>query len=530
MWGRSPLTVRINDGMNDRHVTDYMTDLKFRKVANGGHHSASCTLLVPRRTFTDLGPADKVYIYDGRTAQTIWEGYTQNPGDIDGDTGQGFDLSALGGMTRVSDERRALIYVDTDYQLWARAPLTSVPASARTEVTTDPTGVLGDGLICQFIPGSTIATGAGAQIDYSFTQTDMEFGALAVTYKSGKADAGYDVKLATSGGASPSDSFILTSGMLTSTSTANRWVGETGHPLAGRKHVAFAINRTGGATSVADDNTWSFFTALSMLGRRMDRYGVLVTGVTGMISNIYTRADWVVEDLLGRLLTMCDPDTATIDATTAQIDQLAYHESVSAATVLDDLELHEPDFLWEVLETGANGLHRFNYRAWPTTTARYEISTGDGYSAPGGDTDLCNRIAVNWTDAKGVPQVTIRTSTVAALDDAGIVRDADPVTLPQGRGSLANATRIGDQILTSLASPAKAATAVVQRPLMDCQTGRLVMPWEIQAGYLVRVRETDDLLRLTELEYADADRSSTLTLGTPVLSLEQRVARLARVK
>jgi hypothetical protein len=191
--------------------------------------------------------------------------------------------------------------------------------------------------------------------------------------------------------------------------------------------------------------------------------------------------------------------------------------------------MYEPNHLWEILESGPNGLHRFNFRRWPTTV-RYEVSTRDGYSAPGSDTDLCNRVAVDWVDKLGKQQSVTRSSSVPALDQATppILRHAEKVTLPEGRGSLANAQRIGDQVLASLSGREKAATVTVRRPIMDSLRGRLVQPWEIEPGYLARVRETGDVLRLTEVDYDDDDASAVLTLGTPVMTVEQRIQRLGR--
>jgi hypothetical protein len=531
----SSLTVRVNDHTSDRDITDYVSGLKFRKAAPGGHHSASCNVSLPYRTFTDLGPADRMYVYDSRTGSLLWEGYTNNPGATAGVEGESFELSASGGMVRASDERRSLVYIDTDLTAWARSSQAAAPASATAAMGVDPAGALDDGLLTQFTPGSAIATNAIAQLGYAFSGTDMEFGACQIIFTSGKADAGYNVEMVGYGGPSPSEVIVLGATITAGARTAAKYAAEgAGHPVAGRNNVGVRMKRIGGATNVADDTTWTLFNAVTMLGRRVDRYGALKTGSTGMSSNLFVRADWVVEDLLGRLLSFCDPDTSSISATAAQIDQMSYRGGTTAAGVLEELALHEPDFLWEVLESGAaTGLHRFSYREWPAETeVRYEVSTKDGYSAPGSDNDLCNRIAVEWVDATKdppAPQVTVRTTTVQALTDAGIVRDAERITLPEGSGSLANAQRVGDAVLARLATPPRAATAVVNYPILDRTACKLVHPRQVIPGYNVRVRETGDVLRLTETEYDHDAGAVTLTLGTPVQSTDQIIARLLKV-
>jgi hypothetical protein len=204
----------------------------------------------------------------------------------------------------------------------------------------------------------------------------------------------------------------------------------------------FCLFRTGIGTNVADDTTWSQFDGLSMIGQRMDRNGTLLTGAAGLVSATQVLASQVVEDLLGRLLTFCDPATAQVDATTFGITELAWPEGVKAADVLTKLGLFESGYLWEILESNDAGKHRFNYRAWPTTP-RYEVSVRDDWKQRGSDVDLCNRILVAWTDAVGNHQVTAVTAAVLGLTGIGLpvdalgtrVKDADPITLPDGYGS-----------------------------------------------------------------------------------------------
>jgi hypothetical protein len=76
------------------------------------------------------------------------------------------------------------------------------------------------------------------------------------------------------------------------------------------------------------------------------------------------------------------------------------------------------------------------------------------------------------------------------------------------------------------ADPPKAATVTVRQPVADLLRGGRVMPYEIEPGYLVRVRETGDVLRLTEVEVDDEAGVAVLTLGEPILSEEQQLAQL----
>lgn len=528
---RAPLTVRINDGYTDRHVTSHVTGFGFRKVAPGGYHSLQMRINLPRDFFRDLGPADRVTVYDARTGDVVIEGLTENPGVTDGPAGQSYDLSAMGTMILAKDESRALIYIDRDLSTWVKYAGSAASATAEQSndpAVTDPTTAAAAGLRLAFNPGQPINTGSAAQLGYNaIADAKMEVGALRLQLKSGKVDADYLPELVVRGGTP--DALPLGSGLSTTLLAVNRFVGT--HFSGGTRRIALNLRRTGGATNVADDDTWTWFTDVAVCGRRVNRRGIPAMSSTDMVTNQYVRADWVVEDLIGRVLTMCDPDTAVIEPTTFEIDQLAYPDKATGQRVLDDLALWEPDFLWEMLETLPSGRIRFRYRPWPTTH-RYEVSTRrDDYRAPGGEVDLCNRIAVFWTDAAGASQVTPVTRSVPELggapgDVGARTKDAEPITLPAGKGSAANALRAGQQELAAKADPPTSATVVVRRPLYDRLTGRYADPWELEPGYLTAVRETGEMLRMTEMTYDDESVAATLTLGEPVLTQEQRVARL----
>jgi hypothetical protein len=521
---RGALAVRVNDGVTDRIVTRYCRGLKFTKVAPGGHQSLAFTMVLPRNTFNALNAADRAYVYDARTAKTIIEGYLENPTPNDGPDGQQFDVSAVGGMALANDETRALIYVDTDLSQWTKEPISA--AGATVETMTDVAQV--NTLKVQFPQGQLIANNAVASaVNMELQRAGMRLGGIHVVLTTGKTDANYTWEFKTLSGST------IASTLVPSPGTADWFVVDH---FIDTDYFVLLCRRIGASTNVADDQSWVAGSTISVVGRRMDRNGTLLNGAAGHLSATQVLASQIVEDLLGRLLTFCDPGTAQVDATTFGITRLAYPDGVKAAGVLNDLAVFEPGYLWEILETLDNGKHRFNYRAWPTTP-RYEVSTRDDWKQRGSDVDLCNRILVNWTDGNGNAQSTPVTAASLGLvgiglpvDDLGArVKDADPITLPEGKGSAANATRIGGQILTDKINPPKSGTILVRRPIIDQLTGNTVMPWEIEPGYICRVRETGDDLRITQVDYDDDSCSMLLTLGAPVLTDEQRLARLDRV-
>lgn len=525
-----PLAVRLSDGVRDQHVTARCPRLSFTKTAPGGHQSAQLRLNLPRDDWPDLGDADRIWLYDKRNGKTVWEGYTNNPGTSDQrDAGQGFDLTAYGGMSLASDDRRALVYIDRSSENWRANGNNPGGANAGWQIRP---GASDGGPFAQFPAGQPIGTGARIAMNYPFGGTDMEFGHAPIGIISGKSDSGYQTQFHHYAGSW--GSFSFGGNMSTTLQTSTPIAGDSGWtaaglPATGVTEFALAVERTGGATTIADNTTWTAwpYANLAVCGRLLDTAGARIVG-NGLA---YVLASQVVTDLVGRmLLPVVDAAASVIATTAAHIDQLTYRQAVAARTVFDDLTRWEPDYLWEILHTTSTGKHVFNYRLWPTT-ARYEISTKDGYSKPGTDSGLCNRLVVNYTDDDtGAAKTYTATVTVAELGSR--IRHADSITLPEGRGSAADAAIIGAAVLDDINAVSSSAKATVVRPIVDLLTGGLVQPWEIEPGYLARVRDTGDLLPIGEVTYDwtdDGTSAASLSLGRPRLTVEQRVARLDRV-
>lgn len=537
--------VRINDGVIDRHVTRYVTDLTTRTTAPGGFHSCSFRLNLPPDLFPNLGPAAKVYVYD-HLADVDFEGFIDNPGATIDRTGTGLDITATGTGLVLADRRRPLPYLERDLEGWEQVKASAAATSASAATSDDPTAVSGtvtvdaeQGLLCQFNPGQPVDTGYVAQIGYDdLVDADMQLGAVGFDVKSGKTSADYRTDIITSSG--PGTAITIGAGtpISTTTATATRYVAAPGSFPAGQNRVAVQLRRTGPATNVIDDTTWSWFSNLSVVARRMSMTGVLISATTlqaqGGLASV--RADAIVADLVGRVLTgQIDPQNTIIETAAWPIDQLAFTDAVTARDVLDALTLWEPDLMHEVLESTPGRGYRMNYRRWAADTdPRYEVTTRDGYTAPGGDVDLCNQITVEWYDRRGVKRSTVVTASsadypdLAELEAQGRVREADPVMLEQGLGSQANADRIGRQVLASYATVPVDGTVVVRRPVRDLHQGGWVAPHAIRPGFPVLVRDLGQTLRCTEVEYDRESQSAQLTLGTPVLTREQRIARLSK--
>jgi hypothetical protein len=546
------LSVRIDDGLTSRDVSRHCAGLRFTKVASGGHQMIQCPVSLPHETFPNLGPNDLVTVTDQATARIVIDGYLKNPTPVDGPTGQYYDLTALGGMWRASDESRPLVYVDSAIDGWEAETNSSV-FDGSTSGSVNSVDVAGNpGLRLAFPSGQLVATNTFIAAGYRrIAEAGMALGGVHVFSGSGKDDAGYRLELYADGSPAPGLFLVSDGGQITTVPADQSFFTGDGYPrstdavaeIFSGTRVAFQVRRIGAPTNVADEETYSDLVVLSVIGQRMDRYGVLYTGAVGLGTAQSVYAHQVVEDLLGRVLTMCDPATAVIEVPDGggfAIDQLAYVDGTKAGQVLTDLMVWESEFTWEIGERLSNGLHRFGWRRWPISP-RYVVSTADGWVQTGSDQNTCNRVLVTWTGAAGAKQSLVVTAqdllddglvTAADLDGvgdgltAGQIRDADRFTLPDGLGSLANAARIGRGVLLDTIKPPRAGKVTIRGKVLDLLTGNRVWPWELEPGYVCRVREKGYDLRITQADYDHAGQEMTLTLGTPVKTPEERLARL----
>lgn len=531
---RSPLSVRINSGGTDRLVTSKVHDLTFSKTAPGGHRQASCEVWLPPSQFDGLGPADRIYVYDPTTGTTAWEGYTDNPGERVGPGGMGFALSANGGMIRAADQAERLIYRDTSLDSWESESAGSFNAPSSTrEVGQFPadagTHAGKPALYLQFPPGQPIDDQASALLSYrGFFGAGNSFGGVTGFRDGGMTSAEYQVGL-----------FLIRSfdGFPVATVDQSNLSGIGGvislnqHAVSGFDFdpydfgtisIRFALIRNGGATNVSSDNVWAALGDVAVLGGLRDRFGAKL----GAPRLDYVLASEVVEDLLGRLLTdAVDAASAVVDTSTYHIDSLAFMDAATAANVIDALLKFEPDFDWGIGASTLTGKHSFWFRQWPTQP-RYILTDDDGLDLPGSEDTLCNRVAVEWVDEKGKAQVEVVTADVPELGTR--IKDADKVSLPEGRGSLANAQRIGAQVLASKNAVQVAGTASVDRPLIDLVSGQKVMPWNLEPGCVARLQTKGVDVRVTEVSYSDNDVSASLTLGNPVPDVDDLITELGR--
>lgn len=508
-----PLSVRVSDGAgNDRHVR--ARNISWAKRVNSGWAELSLEAITPLGAFTDLGPNDRIFVYDG-TGQTVMEGYAENPGQARGPGGESYAIGATGPGGLAHDSARPYVVIDQNLTAFERAG----ESKKNADTTADEIDADTPTLEVRAAEGKTVGTAwAGSWIYREALKSAQKLARVHVEIQAGNTDADYRQEIVTGvNGAVTTIAANAGANVTPSTLTA----AVVTNFAAGHDTLRFRSRRINSATTGAEADWFAFFSAV-IRTLQLDKFGADIT--TGYVDHAFTHA--IVADMIGRgMLPGIDPDRATIESGTFEIEQFASYDGITGGAAMQMLSAFEPDGIWEYLESGPNG-HRFAYRFWDDDNPRYLISERDGSLRPGGDNDLCNRVVVTWTDKKGRPQTTIVTSTVPALGSR--VRDADPVSLPDGYGTAANALRLGEEILARRAEPSRAGQVLLRRRVMDLHLGRWVMPWELEAGWPALVQETGEVLRGTEVRYDHNSRAATMTLGTPTQSVEQLVARLTK--
>lgn len=508
-----PLAVRISTARGDRQISSEVAAPSFRKTAKGGHASAQIKLHRPLTL--QAGEVDlfaDIEIVDERNGGTVWNGQLQDPGRSLADGGQIFDITALGPASHAQDITAPYMAVDstTDhYQKFGGSKVSGEVGQAENASGTD-------GVKVGFASGALVLTneyvdGYSRRID----TMGLDVASIAYTVTGGGNSASFEVQAY----AYQSET-LLDARELSTSSDAVRFTIDDWD--SGDTNIHLRIIRTG-VDATPDDHAFALFTGLAWRTTLLFEYGDPVTDY----DNDFVYAHEVVADLIGRRLPEYDGSDAFIQTTTHEIDQLCYPDGVTAAQVLDDLMELEPAYFWTAgRKVPLTGKYKFRWETWPTSV-RYQCDVTDGFSAPGSAGELYNAVQVRWTDSRGRRRTTRRTSNVPVLTAAGKTREF-AIDLGDQAGSSSNAARAGDSFLAEHAVPVNTGTLTIARPILDVIAGRMIQPWEIEPGNLIRVRgvlpKPDSLnasdrdgvtvFRVTSVEFDAESCSATLELDS----------------
>jgi hypothetical protein len=546
------LSIRLRTGtaanpIRDVHITSEVDDLAFGSTSPGGFDACTMSLHRPLSiTPAEVEQFGRVYIYDTRNRNTVWEGRLQDPGRSVGSDGEVYQLAAIGGSAHLQDDARQLYYIDTDPGRWDSIDVTTAAATVQAITDTGATVGTETPALTLRIPQMTSVDGAIPSrvvvAHRGFAAAGMKIGGIQFDWDSGLTAATLVVSMyAATDGVGAADIAYTATFNVAGVAGVNRVVDPGAGSSAwtnGRNKPILRFHYTGAAGQVSADTWWLQFSNVSVRAMLVNKSG---TELTAGYGSPWVLASDIVEDLLGRILgATVDGANATIFSSSYQIEQLAYPDGVTPQQVLTDLIGFEQGYTYHLWESNpANDKFRFEWIPWPTTV-RYETDVVDGFDGTASGNSLYNQVAVRWHN-RGTIRVSTRTQTVPLLDDAGLTRTAY-IDLGDEASTANNAHQAGDSFLAEHQYPVNAGRLVVRRPMLDIETGRMVQPWEIRPGELIRVRGVvgfPDALnnagrngitvfKIAATSYSSADNAATLDLDEYAPSVARALAAFVR--
>lgn len=528
-----PLTVRLSNARTDRHIERDLKTLGFRSAIPGGFASAQFSLDRPLASSPDeLAYYTDVDIYDARNANCVWCGRLEDPGRGVGGDGQIWHLAAVGPSAHAQDRTVPRIYVDRDLTRWQKFTTGGLEVKSGTVQTLeyDPDVSL-DAIVMQFPSGASLPTNALLRVNYPLIR---EAGQRVARFDYKHIEGRISASLFVYARMYPTPT-IERSESFSTTQTGNLARVMTTNFSDTKDILEMNIAWTGGATTVADDLTWSSIGGLYIMAQRKAKDGTVV-GASGY-TDFRVLAHEVVADLLGELLPMYDGANATIATTTFGIEQMAYPDGVTPAAILNDLMGLEPNYYWVAWDKNPlTDKYRFEWATWPTTVA-YDADVSDGYTSTGSAEGLYNSVMVRWRDTRGKFRQTRASQTVPELTDVGLTRDGF-VNLADELAGSPTAVQAADAFLDEHATPPNQGRLTIARPIYDYSLGRSVMPWEIRPGKLIRVRgilaNSDSLnatsrdgvtvFKVVAVDYDTASASATLELDNKSVTMAHLLA------
>jgi hypothetical protein len=537
-----PLAVRIKSSRTDVHIETQTRDVTFRTLVPGGFASASFTLDRPLSAQPDdVMLFANVYIYDTRHGGVIWEGWLEDPGRGASETGETWEITAMGPAAHTRDTFAPYIIVDRSLERWHRSRYSTRAAKTELGEYPEDTTEADPALEIYAEEGVTVPTSwKGDWIYRSLYYAGQFVARVRADHVEDGASSNYHVAVF-GRVADATANWGKTWNWVTTPGIIGAQVGDTddGVNVWGTSTNVVSIRAQRDVSSTpADAFARAHFWDVIVRAVLKNADGTTITSSSSYLVNNVDPVE-VIADMLGRFLPKYDGANAVLIGSGVDIDQLAYPDGVSPDQVLDDLMVYDPGFKWAAWESNEAGKYRFEYTPWPTTV-RYDATTIDGFDSPGSASDLYNRVHVRWRDQTGRIRNTIRTQSVPELTAAGITRGYW-IDLSDETGSSLNAIYVGDNFLAEHRYPPNAGTLTVARPILDNDTGRMVQPWEILPGYLIRVggvapridslnptaRDGVTVFKVVSMEYSTSNASASLELD----SFSRTVARsLASLK
>lgn len=533
-----PLAVRVKNNRYDGLITGYLIGApKFTKTDPGGYRAGSFVVSQRLGFRSDMiQPYSRIYFYNKRNGDTVFEGDVSHPGRSVGDAGELLEVLVEGGAERLNDWSGQRIFIDRDMQSWMLT--NTATRGTRADVGEDLGGSGADALTLAFPNSMHVETNSRAEVGYfNLREAGQELGAFNYAWDGGhiSGSPGWLVR----GIVSPPSDLVRTQVLDTAASGGS--IAVVGVAFVTGTNVAYMQliwTGTPGSTA-ATDITWA-----SMLRVIIQCRYKLKDGVNYLPSGSYddyTTAPKVVNDLLGTVL------FDTFDGPNAQVDtgagysirQLAYPDGVTPKQVLDDLMTFEAGCTY-IVGPSKPGADKYSFK-WMarTNTVRYEFSTwADEYSAGAQAVDQFNEAVTRWKSPNGLAKSTVTTQSIPEMTAMGRNRRYFQ-NLGDSTSDLDNATQSNAAVLADHRYPQNGGQVTVSRSIVDLFTGRRVEPFEIEPSYLCRIvgvnpsadalnntsRNGSTLCRIVSADYDAGSHSVSIALDSVPWSMARAIAR-----
>jgi hypothetical protein len=532
-----PLAVRVKNARYDGLITGYLHGgLKFTKTDPGGYRSASFVVDQRLGYRSDIiQPYSRIYVYNKRNGDTVFEGDVSHPGREVSDDGALLQVDVEGGVARLSDWSGARIFVDRDMQAFVLTNTTTNGTSA--EPGEDRGGSGEDALTLAFPPSFHVETNYMAQVGYyRIREAGQQLGRFNYAWDGGfnSGAGGWLVQSI----ATPPSTAIRSQLLNTAGSGGSGAVVGGSIPVGANVYFMQLLWSGGPANIGVVDNAWASFLDPVVVARLRLKDGSFRT--SGYIDAVTAVQVW--EDLLGDMLAgTFDGPNAQLDAGSGyEIPQLAYPDGVTPQQVADDLMAFEPACTY-IVGPSFPGVDKYTLK-WMARTdiPRYEFITWtDDYSAGAQPVDQYNVAVTRWKSPAGVIKTTTSsTQSIPEMDAVGRVRRFFQ-DLTDTTSNATNATQANSTVLNDHRFPQNGGRITVSREVVDLYTGRRVQPYEIEPGYIARIvgvnpsrdalnnnpRNGQTLCRIISTDYDADSHSVAIELDSESWSLYRAIAK-----
>lgn len=506
-----PLAVRIKNARYDGLVTGYLHGgVKFTKTDPGGFRSASFVVDQRLGFRSDMiQPYSRVYIFNKRNGDTVWEGDVTHPGRSITTNGPLLDVNVEGGVERLNDWSGPRIYVDRDMTAWPKNTGPSI-VSTNVDVGEDRGGSGLDALTLAFPMDTHVELNHRVEAIYTrLVESGQGVGRIDYSWDTGNTHASWLTRTLVS---APSTVVRSNAANVAGGSSGAVTVDDVAGGVipAGAQYAFLQFIWTGGSSGTGtsgNDIVWSSIKGLVIVARMQMKDGTWRS--TGYNNGVTAVKVW--EDMLGSFL------ASTFDGPNAQLDagggydilQFAFPDGITAMGIADELMKYEPKCTYLVGPSNpTTGKYSLTWLQ-RSTVPRYEFIVGtDEHSGGVQPADQYNEVVSRWKTPIGNIRFTTSTQSIPEMNAAGRTRrffqDLGEVT-----GDSTNATAANASVLEEHRYPSNGGRVRVQREVVDLYTGRRVQPYEIEPGYLCRVVGVDpspDALNATESNGASVCR------------------------